>query len=172
MGMEGVQEFFQTMGETLNSQYGTTKYGDDLIKLATDKDTMIEALTAAGMGVGGSAHFKALGAPALAKTVMGELEGSFSTTRGAPTTQKGNTAQFYGSMSDFEATNDPKAVKANNEIISRETINIMHDTEQLRAYAEIAGVEDPKFVIPTLIADSVEKLAALNNVKSAEGKAT
>lgn len=70
MGEEAGQEFIQTMAETLNKQWGTNTYDEngkvtgtrDFMDVITNDDNVVEALTGAGLGMGGAVQFKAVGA--------------------------------------------------------------------------------------------------------------
>lgn len=49
-GVEASQEYIQQMGLAFNEQFGSSKYGSDVMNILTDKQNVIDALAAAGMG--------------------------------------------------------------------------------------------------------------------------
>lgn len=61
MGGEFAQEYYQTMSEIINKQWGTVKYGDDMWQVLTNQENIIEGLSAGSAGAGGAVHFAAAG---------------------------------------------------------------------------------------------------------------
>jgi hypothetical protein len=69
-GVEGLQEYSQTLAEVFNKTYNTDKYGDNVWEVLTNKEAQVEAILGAGMGIGMGAEMS------LAKSVIGNT--SFS----------------------------------------------------------------------------------------------
>ncbi|MCD6435948.1 MAG: hypothetical protein J7L15_06125, partial [Clostridiales bacterium] len=62
MSTEFAQEYYQTMSEQVNKQWGTDKYGDSLMEILGSDKNQLEALVGGVAGAGGAAHFQAAGA--------------------------------------------------------------------------------------------------------------
>ncbi len=62
MGKEFAQEYYQTMSEEINKQWGTDKYGDNLMDIVASRENQVQSLAGGAAGAGGAAHFYGAGA--------------------------------------------------------------------------------------------------------------
>ena len=74
MGKEFGQEYYQTMSEQVNKQWGTDKYGNSLMQVLGDDENILESLVGGVAGAGGAVHFQlAVEASKAARAGTGKL---------------------------------------------------------------------------------------------------
>ena len=168
MGVEGAQEYVQTMGELFNVQYGTDKYGDDAGKILTDDKNIIEGLTAASAGAAGGAQFHAIGAAKAGIKAAGkgfaDNQSKFNPERTEFNTKWSADAARNASVDELKNVKTPEAKVAHTKLIMNDAAATMDNIEL------VPEGKDYSDHITDTVKSAVDKLAAVNDISTDEAK--
>ncbi|MCK5848956.1 MAG: hypothetical protein KAH01_07170, partial [Caldisericia bacterium] len=154
MSKEAAQEYYQEMAETVNKQWGTDKYGNNLFDIMTSDENIVNSLVGAAAGAGGAVHF----------TIPGEIYSYIQDNK----IEKAQTEPSVEGTTELSDITEEEFNAAEGETVSEKLVSIFDTKLELKypktpqksdgTYDNASLVVEAKGLFTDTISESIESI--------------